>query len=404
MKTILTSIATALGLALTTPQAMALSPETALLLKLLQDKGIITESESAGLAESLQPLTDQTAATADTHHHSVQSQEDRTENLKPEAAQEQFGNRLRLNGLIEIEARASKTKTPGQKNTTNSALTLATAQLNANAMITQEIHGHLALLYEESPDSDAITVDEALIVIQPEASPFFATIGRHYLPFGHFESHFIADPTTLALGETNDIALVAGYRHGILEARVGGFSGAIKEQERTSINSFVSSLTVTSPEQNGQGTALTCGVSYLSNLAASNSLAEAARDDPINSPAGGVSVFTSLAINEQFFFDAEYLGAVEHFNANDFAADHGEILRPESWNFEAAARINERTELAVRYGGSKETGVLLPGKEYGAAILYTIFDSTNVTIEYLMQTYRDSRENSQGTIQLAVEW
>lgn len=38
--------------------------------------------------------------------------------------------------------------------------------------------------------------------------------GRQYIPFGNFDSHFVTDPLTLLLGETNEGALVGGYRPG----------------------------------------------------------------------------------------------------------------------------------------------------------------------------------------------
>jgi hypothetical protein len=61
--------------------------------------------------------------------------------------------------------------------------------------------------------------------------PVYLIAGRQYIPFGYFDSHFITDPATLILGETNEGALVGGYRFNgeMVDISLGAFNGRVKE-------------------------------------------------------------------------------------------------------------------------------------------------------------------------------
>jgi hypothetical protein len=391
-------------------QAWALSPETLMLLDLLKAKGVINQQDAEEFTRALEAKAP-AASEEEDHHHGVQSLSDRVERLEGKTgALAEVSDRVRVSGLVEVAASTARTRDAAGHKQNSSDVTLSTAQLNADATVNPYVNGHLALLYEEDPqDSGNTTVglDEAIVALNGgEAWPVYANIGRMYVPFGHFESHFVSDPLTLALGETNDTAVVAGFANELVDVNAGVMKAKVKEAGSSDhVNTVVASATLSLPAASKEGLAMTSGVSYLSTLAASDGLeAETTTAGEVADSVGGVSGFVSLAYGECFFFDAEYLGALEGFRTGDLSFVDAHNRRPSAWNLEAAAKITPGTEFALRYGGSDQAGNFLAENEYGAAVLYELFADTSLTIEYLFQEFQDAVNNSQATMQLAVEF
>lgn len=413
--------------------AWALSAETALLLDLLKAKGVISENEAAEFAKNLAALSASAAPAEEAHLHSVQSLSDRVEQREEKSVERkesieqgeglaEVASKISFSGLLEAGmVSGRRTDAEGAKQS-SSDLQLTTAQLSADAFFNQYVNGHLTLLYEEdpaNPNNNNIVLDEAQVGIKGgESYPAYVNVGRMYLPFGQFESHFVSDPTTLSLGETNDTAVVAGYKSDTFDLGAGFFKGKVmKEGTNEQINSLVASAVVSLPKSGEEKLAMRGGVSYLSNLATSNGLEAYSKDDMDNDDTtaivtpgevanmvGGASAFLSLAYADTFFFDAEFLGAITDFTDGDLNFVNDRNRRPQAWNLEAAARLFETMECALRYGGSKEAGTFLATDEYGIVLLYNLFDNTSLAVEYLYQEFQDNSKNSQATMQLAVEF
>lgn len=400
----------------------ALSSETAMLLDLLRTKGVITENEAAEFTMALEAKTEATVASEESHFHSVQSLTDREEKRQErsaEGAQNSEGyagvaDKISLSGLLEANMTSCQVTDSEGGETSSSDLLLATAQLSADAFFNEYVNGHLALLYEEDPQApgnNSVVLDEALVGIKGgNAFPLSARLGRMYVPFGHFNSHFISDPMTLSLGETNDTALILGYSDDIVDVSAGFFKGkVIKEGDNDQINSMVASAILSLPKGETEKLLLKGGVSYLSNLAASDGLEPYVVDDIVTPGevahlVAGTSAFLSLAYAETFFLDAEFLAAIDDFVDGDISFVNDQNRRPEAWNLEAAVRWCDSMELALRYGASNEAGTFLATDEYGTVLLYNIFDNTALAVEYLFQEFQDNSENRQATMQLAVEF
>lgn len=382
----------------------ALSPETTMRLDLLKTKEVIEQEEVADFTRIIKEKT--SANTDENHHHAVQSLADRVERLAETNEKSiALNSSIQISGLVEAELITSREKDVNET-TSSSDLSLATAQLIAKAEVNQYVSGNLTFLYEETNDNDTINIDEAIITLKGDNNnSLYINIGRQYLPFGRFKSHFITDPGTLILGETNDTAVVAGYASEIMDLNIGVFKGTIRENNTGDrINSAVASLSLSIPNTEEDRLSLSCGGSYLSHLTNSDNLEDESIHGTTTDTVGGWSTFISLSYNDRLFLDGEYLGATKDFAIDDFNFSSPENMRPGAWNIEAAARVLEGTEFALRYGASKEAGSLLAQDEYGAALLYNIFQSTNLTIEYLYQKYSDYSSNNQGTVQVAVEF
>lgn len=391
-------------------QAWSLSSETTILLDLLKAKGVISQKDAEEFTNTL--ATKGPAISEENHYHSVRSLTDRVERLEGKGGEElaDSARKVDLSALVEVALSTARAKDGAGNGTNSSDLSLATAQLNVDATINEYVNTHLALLYEEDPADSGhnnVTLDEAIVAFSGgERWPIYANVGRMYVPFGNFASHFISDPLTLVMGETNDTAIVAGYANDIIDLNAGGFKGKVKESGKSDqVNSAVASARFSLPKANKDGLAITGGISYLSNLATSDGLeAETIISGEVAETVGGFSAYLSLAYAERFFVEAEYLGAMDSFVAGDLRFIDSQNRKPRAWNLEAAARLDEKTEVAMRYGGSEETGNFLADREYGAVLQYDIFAHTAITMEYLFQEFQDNSDNRQATMQLAVEF
>lgn len=344
--------------------------------------------------------------TAEEKAGGVKSLEKRIEQLEEAigrpVAGDKWVDRLQISGLIEVEAYHEKVdyKDPTSPDETTSDVDLATVELVVDARIVAHVDGHVMFKYED----DDVFVDEGFIMLTgSDTFPAYLIAGRQYIPFGDFDSHFVTDPNTLILGETNVGSVVAGYRFGDerIEISVGAFNGKIDNVGGdNAIDSVVASI-VAQPFE-----ALMVGASYTSNLASSDTFSEFVVD-PIDDLVGGWSAFVNFQFFERFKFIGEYVAAVENFNAGEIydAADM-QKRQPSAWNLELGAVIVDRLELAVRYGGSDGGGAeFLPESQYGSVLNWGFFKNTNLAFEYLHDEYEDdTHETDTLTVQLAVEF
>ena len=296
---------------------------------------------------------------------------------------ETFGKYLRLNGLLELEAFSEKMEGGDE----TSDLTLATAQLQLEVEINENIGGHIVFLYEEvEGEDDTVVVDEALIHLTHPFAVLGGRIGiyggKMYVPFGMFNSHFVSDPLTLELGETNDTALYFDYLWGdLVEFKTGFFNGEVDTSgDNNSIDSFVAAVEVTPAE------GLSFGVSYISDLAESDG--ELVTDENLyrSSVAGGAAYLSaSYGI---FTFEAEYLAALEDFDrdlvAANLALDESSGLtgrRPRALNLELALTPAEGWEVAVKAERAKD--FLDDVRRHGIVVAHGLFRNTSLALEYL---------------------
>jgi hypothetical protein len=336
----------------------------------------------------------------------VKSIEERVEQLEeavgrtPES--EKWYDRIQVSGRIEVEAAYEKTNFSDQadEDEETSDVDLSTAELVFDAKIVTHTDGHVMLKYED----DEFFVDEGFIALGgSDTFPVYLIAGRQYIPFGNFDTHFITDPNTLLLGETNEGALVAGYHLGGEKAviSVGVFNGRTnKAGEDDAIDSFVVSIT-SEPFD-----ALLFGVSYSSNLAGSDAFNETVMDsDNLGSLVGGWSAFVSFQFLERFKLIGEYVSAFDNFKAGEIYDTVDVIARkPSAWNVELGVTIIDSLELAARYGGSDDGGEdFLPESQYGVVFNWGPFKNTNLAIEYLHGEFEDDAKETDTLIaQLAI--
>jgi hypothetical protein len=327
---------------------------------------------------------------------------------KQEGILEKWADKITLSGVIEAEAYYEDYDydNPATNDEDSSDITLATVELGVDVDITKHVKGHVLFLWEED-DTEPVDVDEGFITLDgADVVPLYLNVGKLYVPFGNFESHFISDPLTLELGETRESALSAGYVNEWMDVSVSAFNGDIDEfGEDNHIESYVANASFSIPEELMSNLGIAGGVSYISNIADSDNLQDAiAPPDGIKDYVGGFHAFLSISFMDKFFLECEYLGALDEFEAGELSFDGGKEFQPETWNFELAYAATDRLEIAVKYEGGDDLGDFLPEDQYGAAVTYGLFESTSFSLEYLHGEFENDDERDLVTTQLAVEF
>lgn len=332
--------------------------------------------------------------------------EERVKQLEETAGQKQMDgkwfDRIRIGGLVEVEAGYGEVDYAVGDDEETSDVDLATVELAVDAQIATHVAGHVLLKYED----DDLFVDEGYITLAGgERFPAYLIAGRQYLPFGNFDTHFVTDPNTLILGETNEGGVVAGYLFGgdRLDLSVGAFNGEAHEAgDDDAVDSFVAAVKA----QPWAG--LTLGVSYISNLAGANGFNEAVLDpENLDTLVGGWSAFASFEFRDRFKLIGEYVAALDNFEAGEiYDTVETRARKPTAWNAELGVSLVENLELAIRYGGADDGGTeFLPETQYGVVLNWGLFDNTNLALEYLHGEFEeDFQETDSLTVQLAIEF
>jgi porin-like protein len=317
--------------------------------------------------------------------------------------------------LVEAEAGYSK---QGDEESTD--LSLSTLELGLDAELTDGVKGHVLLLWEEGGD-EAVAVDEAFITLGgTEKIPAYLEAGRLYVPFGVYNSHFISDPLTLELGETQATAAMIGYAQDFFEIKAGAFNGDLDDEgDDDQIQDLVASLTLTPMD------GVELGAYWMSDLGESGGLEEGLAEAMEGTPAavvvgtdgqptvepaiagvayekvGGAGGYISLSMGA-VTIDAEYITALDSFNAGLLGEEE---LTPQAWNLEVAFSVTDPLELAIRYEGTDEFPDM-PEVQYGVAAAYGLTDNVSLAMEYMHGTFDDNEvdEIDLVTAQIGLEF
>ena len=380
-----------LALFIINSNAFAISQETEQLLKLLEKKNIITDKEAADMRQEIES--------------SSQTGDKEAYETKLAGLLGNWADKIHPSACIEVEASYEDYNfhDPSVRDTDTSDLVLATVEIGFDVDIAKHVKASLFFLYEE--DDTEFDVDQGIITIDgADVVPLYVDLGKMYVPFGRFESHFIRDPLTLELGETNESAAVGGFRNDWLELSLGVFNGDVDETGKGSsnhIDDYLASAVFTLPEKTVPNLDLTAGISGISNIADSDALQEEATAT-IKNHIGGFNTFIVASLLDKYFFNAEYLGAIDDFEANELSFDGGKSYRPEVWTIELACGITDNLNLAVCYEGSNDCGDFLPKKQFGGVVGYDLFKHTSVALEYLYCKFENKDTRHLMTTQLAI--
>lgn len=315
---------------------------------------------------------------------------------KIESAMAQLG--ISFSGLVEAQLYYQDTDADD-----TSDIVLSTLELGIEANPLEHVYGQVVFVYEED-DTDPIDVDQAFIRLDGEDKyPLSLEMGRLYVPFGGFETHFISDPLTQQLGETRESALVAAYSGSSLEIFGGVFNGDVNEADENDdmIDGFTAGTTFT---LSGNGAlAFSAGLSYISNIGDSDGLTEElTTTDTVSEYVPGLAAHLLVGLDEQFFGKFEYITALDSFTEGDLSFDDGQSVEPWALNLELAYAVTETFEAALRYGASDDAGTFLPESLYGVVANYAPMENVTVSLEFQYSEYVDDSDDTTATVQLGL--
>lgn len=315
---------------------------------------------------------------------------------KKDLAVEALAPGLKAGMLLETEAYWSE-----QGDAEESDIVLATFQLNLDVAPVDGLSGRAALLYEEY-GTDPMDVDEAAIKLgDTESCPAWIEVGRVYVPFGAYNSHFVSDPLTLELGETRETAVMLGWNTDWVQVQGGCFNGKVDEDtedEENNIDGAVAALTLT-PFEFAEA-----GVYFITDIGESWGMQDLMDGASSYSEAAGAGGYVSITLG-QFVLDAEVLSALDDLEFSVASEEEETVTRiqPLAWNCELAFRPNDNWEIAGRIEGSDEYPNM-PETQYGAAISRALMEKAAVKLEYLHGTFDNADDRDMVTGQLALEF
>ena len=286
-----------------------------------------------------------------------------------------IANSMIVSGAIEIKALDSNSK--DWSGDSESDIIVDTLELGIDTSAGDWVSAHMLFLYEQDPgpgrDTDDLQVDEAYITFSNSAvTPFYATAGRIYVPFGNFESNMISDPVTLTMAETRSEVLQLGvemdngfYGSGyIFNGDIPESKSNMSDRSNSQIDNYGLNLGYVIERD---GFFLDIGAGYINNIAAASGLYDAMdgnaacgtagdKKDCIKDYVGGMS-FHAIANIGSFNLIGEYVSATDDFAVTDFtyASATGKKLRPKAWNLEGAYSFNLVGKEAVFAVGYQKT-------------------------------------------------
>ncbi len=302
---------------------------------------------------------------------------------------------IEISGAIEVE-----TGMVEEDSVKGEDITTATVELAFDAQVADQVEAHVLLLHEED-EPESIVVDEAFIVLNP-TEQFFVQAGTYVVPFGSYEALVLSDPLTLDIGETGQTAITLGFSTGPVTIQAGTFNGDVMEASETEekINVYFAAVDYSTDEDAEMP--ISAGLSYISSIADSDGLEGAlATPGTVDSSVAGYAAHASVGFGMVTVI-AEYVSAASEFKANDFDGITEEI-KPQAYNLEVGLDVNDKTSVAFRYGGSKDTPELFE-TVMAAAVSYELYESTTIAAEYLTGSFEDDSvdDTTALTFQLAV--
>ena len=335
--------------------AHALSPETELLLKLLEKKGVITMDEADALKQEIE-----TAAPKAIDKETIKAEIKReiTDELKAEGGPlAGIQDNVTISGKVEVDYQYLDHRDRTNKNSDGTSdLYASTIELGLEAVINESATANIIFKAEnidksnntannnDGSDPDNVLFDEATITIfNQEKCPFYAVLGKRGQPFGNFFTHTISNPITKSAYEIATTGVTVGYAPANLfdldlsftmykgEKVMGQVIGIGGTQTRNTshvetddVESYIANLSLQPID------GLTIGAAFNS-------------EPGYNSRNNTVNAFAEFSL-AGFTLDCEYFAAVKREKFTD-----NKTYKEKAWAAGLAYQVTEPLEIAARY-------------------------------------------------------
>jgi len=334
--------------------------------------------------------------------------------------------RVTIGGLVEVGAAYKATDYRDGSDDDSSDISLTTVEIGVAVEITDWINLETVFLYEDpfNDDESSVDLDVGTVTFgNPEKCPFYLSAGKMFVPFGALMTHLPDDPAvdqpmTLMLGEAGEKAVLVGFEHSGFSLAGYLFNGDMDESTSdNTVETFGFDANYATDEENAFE--LLVGASYISNIADSDGLTDYLQADdhpvaPVDAMCdyvAGLAAYIHLGFAD-FFFDAEYMTALDEFDPAELAIANGNGAEPSVWNIEAGYNWNwgKNLEVVLKYAGSDETEALgFPEDRYGIGLNQEIFEGVIGSVALLRDEYHsgdvdDRDEGFTALGQIAIEF
>jgi hypothetical protein len=249
-----------------------------------------------------------------------------------------IADRIILIGLFESEYIHEQTKLLNQSSTHEDEFS---APLQLGLEMTPSSWAKVELVYEYDIPKNEHILDEAVLIL--ESDDFDVEVGKVYMPFGEYFSHFVTGPL-LEFGETRGAGAVLSYTpNDQLDLSTFVYKGRAKQEQPDSSSLDWGFSAEYSPFEFG-----TVGISYISDLADSQERFLNERHHRFENRVEALSGYALVGYG-QFEVTAEFVHALSAFEELD-----PEQNKPRSWNLEFAYYPQNDLEIALRHERSKE--------------------------------------------------
>lgn len=272
---------------------------------------------------------------------------------------------LSAGGLLEFEWEQQRSSSAGatDRKRDHGITAQLGLQVNSGSGVTGEA------IFEFDSATGDLRTDEVTAGI--ERDPWELVLGRQYLPFGVFYSHFASGPL-IEFGETRATGAEFSYDlHERVTLSVSAYHGAAYAATAGSRGvDWVLAV------ESWPADTLSLGASFISDLADADERPLEEEGNRYARRVPGLSGYL-LWTAQDYEITLEALGAMRSFA--ELEADRD---RPRAWNLEFAYFLESGIEWALRVEGSRELEDA-PHRQYGAAVTFRPYRRAALTLEYL---------------------
>ena len=301
-----------------------------------------------------------------------------------------YSGYIRVDGTYKSEEDASGDES------SSSNLKASKVALTLDAEASEQVSG--SVTFEWAGGGDGVEVDEAIIVVKPKDTGLEFTLGKHVIPFGALNSSFMTDSQGIVLAETNEHAITAKYTTGMATIQGSIYNGEAKDGD--DIDGFLARLDLQINDD------LSVGASINSNMANSDTLAEEITGisaDGLDDAISGLTANISYGF-AKFQFDAEYITALEEFDAADLGFAGGGEYEPQIFTFEAKYDLGGDSHIAGRIEVGDDGAGLIAENTFGVIYKTPVLDYLTFEAEFQRAEYETDDEYNQVKLRLKYKF
>ncbi len=303
---------------------------------------------------------------------------------------------VNYSGFIRVDGTLKNEESASGADTSSSDFKSSLVLLKLDAKASEQVMGYAIFKWLGS-DTDRVYIDQAVIDIKPKDTGLEFILGKHYLPTAAFNSSFMTDSQGIVLAETREHAVTALYSVGIATISGALYNGDVQEtgEDDDHIDGLVARLDLQFNDD------LSVGTSLISSIADSNTLSgtDGVNGGTIQDSVAGFAANISYGF-AKFQLDAEYITALDEFQAGELVFDGGRAYQPQVFTFEAKYDLGGDSFVAGRIETGEDGGDVIAENVYGVIYQTPFLDYLTFAAEYQREEYETNDNLDKLTLRI----